>query len=463
MAAPRKAPAVTKRLEAARRALESGDGGAALEVLLELWERERLKPVAKAVTRLSARLDVPSLETPENQEQAYRLWTARAKALRPVDGGPLLAALNAASLHPRLLEHFIRGRLAQLARFPTDPRIDSALHQLEGRISNLGWYTDYLKARRRHHREGDAGTKALERELAAPLDALLGLVLSAKLKPIPLPDAAQPGVETPAQLVAAVLADPLNAQLRQVVADRLLEQGDPRGEFIALQVQRAQGTQTAEGFQRELFLRRKHGKEWLGALAPHVVQSDVRFEAGFPVAVRTTANRVYKAREAAALEEWATVREVEFPAVSYFGPHMRSLEIARGVEVNGVLMLFELEAPPPLELLELTPHGSVARGRPADWRWPLVLPRLTKLRALEVWEPPTYANPHRAEEVMAAIARHLPPSLERLSVRRLRFDPRIEPDRVRAIVVMMPGHLQRLELNDQVYDRVGRDWERRRR
>lgn len=58
---------------------------------------------------------------------------------------------------------------------------------------------------------------------------------------------------------------------RLVLADALTERGDPRGEFIALTVKRAQ----ASGLQRRRLekLFRRHRREWLGALAA-VVDSD---------------------------------------------------------------------------------------------------------------------------------------------------------------------------------------------
>jgi uncharacterized protein (TIGR02996 family) len=67
-------------------------------------------------------------------------------------------------------------------------------------------------------------------------------------------------------LLADVYANPEDDAPRMVLADLLMERGDPRGEFIALQIERARTG--AEPSARELQLQKKHGKQWLGALAP---------------------------------------------------------------------------------------------------------------------------------------------------------------------------------------------------
>lgn len=76
----------------------------------------------------------------------------------------------------------------------------------------------------------------------------------ATLKPAP----------TAEELLAAVYANPDDDVPRQIYADFLLERGDPRGEFIALQLQRARDAAPSE---REKELLKKHGQQWLGALA----------------------------------------------------------------------------------------------------------------------------------------------------------------------------------------------------
>jgi uncharacterized protein (TIGR02996 family) len=92
-------------------------------------------------------------------------------------------------------------------------------------------------------------------------------------------------VQTPSRngpaLLAAIYADPGSDEPRTIYADLLSGEGDPRGEFIQLQLQRAHGTATEAGKRRELALLKKHAKAWLGPLAPVLAPS--YYVAGFVV------------------------------------------------------------------------------------------------------------------------------------------------------------------------------------
>jgi uncharacterized protein (TIGR02996 family) len=66
-----------------------------------------------------------------------------------------------------------------------------------------------------------------------------------------------------------LVAHPDDAQQFQVYADQLQDQGDPRGELIALQLKREQQVTDATLREREAALLEQHGARWLGALAPH--------------------------------------------------------------------------------------------------------------------------------------------------------------------------------------------------
>jgi uncharacterized protein (TIGR02996 family) len=84
-------------------------------------------------------------------------------------------------------------------------------------------------------------------------------------------------------LESRVFEHPDDEHLRQVVADALLEQGDPRGEFIALQLAIARGGSTTEQRDRALTLEREHGARWstIGSA------DQVEHRRGFPWLVRT--------------------------------------------------------------------------------------------------------------------------------------------------------------------------------
>lgn len=65
------------------------------------------------------------------------------------------------------------------------------------------------------------------------------------------------------ELLAAVYANPADASLRAVYADWLSEHGDPRGEFISLQL----GPATPKAEARARALANKHWRAWVGPLA----------------------------------------------------------------------------------------------------------------------------------------------------------------------------------------------------
>jgi uncharacterized protein (TIGR02996 family) len=70
-------------------------------------------------------------------------------------------------------------------------------------------------------------------------------------------------------LYAQVYAHPEDDAPRAVLADQLQALGDPRGEFIALQLQ---PSPSPENLKRQAALLRKHLREWLGPLDPVIPQ-----------------------------------------------------------------------------------------------------------------------------------------------------------------------------------------------
>ncbi len=79
------------------------------------------------------------------------------------------------------------------------------------------------------------------------------------------------------ELLQQVLEHPDDDGARAVWADALTERGDPRGEFVALQLARSTAPKAVKR-ERSLFL--KHWKQWVGPLAPQLQRTDLRFERG---------------------------------------------------------------------------------------------------------------------------------------------------------------------------------------
>lgn len=164
------------------------------------------------------------------------------------------------------------------------------------------------------------------------------------------------------ELLAAIYANPADDTPRQVYADMLLEKGDPRGEFISLQLANAD-----EKKQRALL--KAHGKQWLGELA-EVLASTYEFRRGF------LSKATIKFRNKADFDkwsdrpEWATVEEVDFAGrgtvpegqagfIYAITPAMKSLKKASRVMREAIV---DTSAPWALEVLgvELTENGLVA-------------------------------------------------------------------------------------------------------
>lgn len=104
----------------------------------------------------------------------------------------------------------------------------------------------------------------------------------------------------PSKLLAAVYRKPDDLDLRRVLADALLDDGDPRGEFISLQVRRLQDG--SRPTRREQALAKANGAKWLGRLGPYLKQPV--FEGGFVTSAMLVAPLE---RADTAWPEWSTL------------------------------------------------------------------------------------------------------------------------------------------------------------
>jgi hypothetical protein len=91
-----------------------------------------------------------------------------------------------------------------------------------------------------------------------------------------------------------------------VFADWLIQRGDPRGEFITLQLAKARGNE--EGLKRERVLVVEHGRSWLGPLEP-VISNQYTFERGFLFRCKISWRKLAAAPHLFKHPAWATVRE----------------------------------------------------------------------------------------------------------------------------------------------------------
>ena len=181
-------------------------------------------------------------------------------------------------------------------------------------------------------------------------------------------------------LFAAVFANPDDEGARQVLADALMEQGDPRGEFMSLQLQ-PRRTQRSERRMDKLLER--HRAEFLRGLEPMVMPMTPQvWERGF-----LTEGSLLLEGLHADVPDLATLRRVEVlstPATpsELASPHMRSLREVTIAPMSAVPVLFDAARPLPLETIGLSGPGD-ARVWPDDATHLIgaarSLPKLTRL------------------------------------------------------------------------------------
>ncbi len=150
-----------------------------------------------------------------------------------------------------------------------------------------------------------------------------------------------------ASLFAPVWEKPRDLARRQVLADVLLERGDPRGEFISLQLAKASP-------DRQRALLKAHAHAWSGALEAVLdwKHGPPAFEDGFISEVSVLAVKPGQFNLVRDAEDWATVRRVR-QGLQRFGKHMRSLEDAGRVRLEAVKAAVREKIPLHLRSIEL--------------------------------------------------------------------------------------------------------------
>ncbi len=296
-----------RELRDARAALGRGDHGAARDALVAAWQARR----SPALAELVGILDELAPDALSQQLAAVvtpRVVTTHAnlKKLAKVDDPRLATWTLDALANPPFCavtaENFLVDLAATISRL-ADPRLDDALPSLRGvltaRLTRKPIYTKVIAKL----------VKAVETrpKLRAASKAELELETELLAACTPL----RKSTVTVEALLAEVYATPNDDAPRVVLADALLERGDPRGELITLQLARGR---EGEPSPRELELLKKYGKQWLGPLATVLSfgksYSSTVFTRGFV----STADFIFKIEKklplVAADPAWATVEEI---------------------------------------------------------------------------------------------------------------------------------------------------------
>lgn len=174
---------------------------------------------------------------------------------------------------------------------------------------------------------------------------------------------------------------------RRVLADQLLERGDPRGELIHLDLRalHATGEEARDLRRRADALRARHREHLLGVLSPLVgdAEWDRGFLTGFTLASSATADDLHRSVDASA---WRDIRTLHVPRMD----RRRNQALAELLSGTALGMLEHLTGPvgapvvqalvdgPPLALHTLT----LGRGSIGSLEEPDPLFRSTRLPAL---------------------------------------------------------------------------------
>jgi uncharacterized protein (TIGR02996 family) len=364
-------------LEKALASAKAGKTADTLNHLLAAWREKPTAPLTEAVLELArlAEAEEPPIlgKTPSEKAAA---WQQRANEKRPASLGLLLALAMDTKGSAQTQE-----RLTAIVGWSVDPRLADFLGKIlekppyNGSVSRttpfwkfvFGWLPKMndprLLDRARQLPKAwevkelsDYEREALNRRLAKAmpeLEAAYGggvpvlsdadaarcreIVEAAKKIGGGAAEQKSKNVSSQQDLLDEVYAHPDDDGPRLVLADLLQEQGDPRGEFIALQFLKEP---TKEQQKRQDALVAEYGRAWLGPIAPNVLKSGLEFERGFPA--------VCSVKTIDTCREWSTLRELTGPIPDLEGMHLSSVRTVTSGAMPG------LDRIPHLEELRLT-------------------------------------------------------------------------------------------------------------
>jgi uncharacterized protein (TIGR02996 family) len=428
-------------------AVEAGKSADAVEHLLEAWRELPLPRLADAIERLAERGTAETFPG-KTAKARHEAWLATASLHRASDVPRLVSTLLDGAKSPVAAE-----RLDAISSLPADPRIARTLAGIAARppfqagttkpfwkklypllvthadprtlatleplsekyVELVGAATmgSYMKTqldlaltalRKRFGDDGPASTPAQ----AAALDRLDASA------PPPSPETAAAIARTADDFLRAIAEQPDDDAPRLVYADWLQEQGDPRGEFIALQFRRLrEGSLPEKDEAREAALLSKHRRDWLGPLY-RVLQTqwaECRFTRGFLSVARLCPNTAL-ADAVTATTVWSTVEDLfvaprPFSYAKLFeSPTFGALRSLRAASDDVVTTLLQSGAAPKLESLEclrlrradaealqrfgalraLAVHALEGKWMdPAENAWLLALPVVERLSSLTVF------------------------------------------------------------------------------
>ncbi|MBK7401196.1 MAG: TIGR02996 domain-containing protein [Myxococcales bacterium] len=417
-------------LDQADESLAADEPRTALAVLLRAWQRRPLAEIAHLVDAIDARLPraeiadaaawLAFVERAESADLGAAIASVRGKTL--ADTAERVAALVARGRDPRtaraLVELVTAAPFTSSASRATwtaildgvremaDPRSIPALE-----AAPAGW--GFRKAQRAWLAAAvgrtlvalRADTRATSAALTAS-EARRLTAMAASLGPTPAPT---PGPRLLEDLLREVYERPDDDAPRAVLADFLMERGDPRGELIALQLRPELDDASRARLSK---LLAAHARGFLGRIDAFVPKSQLELARGFPVACRVAFRKEADVRACGAAPEWATIERLShvvpspIPAdqarwIFWIDPRMRSL---REVDVHDASIGCLTAAAQPWLIERL--DASQVRDRDA-FDALATTDRLPHLRAVVLGDPPRSFVPRlqRAQAIREIVLR----------------------------------------------------------
>lgn len=189
------------------------------------------------------------------------------------------------------------------------------------------------------------------------------------------------------RLLEDVYKNPADDGPRQVLADWLIEKGDPRGELIALQLRPRATPMTPQQAARERSLLHAHWKKWAGPLAPHLMRTGLVFERGFLTRCKTSklvGEQTWGTVEHLGLCKGAGTKDGAIPLITH--PVMRALRSVSGLDAKRMTQLASFDRALPLTAVELECTHDVEAKLAATVRESKALPHVRTLGVcVRVW------------------------------------------------------------------------------
>lgn len=322
-------------LKAASEAVRQRDVDRALACLRSVYATAAFEAVADAIRKLDLTTSVP--RAPTHWRKADQdAWLKRAENATASDIGALsrtmmtnrreatvarfrallqhcpdprisdgIVALVKAQRHtnpPRVLWETLRDEIPEAA----DPALAAALRECPGTFSTtLFIFSKAVPELERRYPNGPPEPTPAEQKVLADLRAAIDRV--------PIGRSGRRRA-----LFEEVYANPEDDQPRHALADFLVEEGDPLGEFILLQLA---GNPASK--EREASLLREHRKAWLAPFGTNVKK--VEFRRGFPAKAEWVPRACGKLSR-----EWRTIEDLTLRYHDYLQPNLEHLRAIHG-------------------------------------------------------------------------------------------------------------------------------------